>query len=118
MISDKGHKEIRLAPLAGWISVSGDVLRSDLGFYGGGYIYQVSETPNGHWVSFHGWYGLGTYNITDRVSLFGDFPNFYATGPNIHIQLYGVSYSFANKTRFTPFVFIGPGFLRSSSAEP
>ena len=82
--------------LAGFL-LAGTCFAQTWGSVGGGYIYQVSETPNGHWASFHGWYGLGTYNITDRVSLFGDFPNFYATGQNILsatylIQLQGMQY--------------------------
>lgn len=101
--------------LAGFL-LAGTCFAQTWGSASAGYIYQATETPTGHWVSFHGWYGLGTYNITDRVSLFGDFPNFYAAGQNLHVQLYGVSYSFTNKTRYTPFVFIGPGFIRSSNA--
>ena len=101
--------------LAGFL-LAGTCFGQTWGSVSGGYIYQASETPNGHWVSQNGWYGLGTYSITKRVSLFGDFPTFYAPGQNIHVQLYGVSYSFANKTRFTPFVFIGPGFIRNSYA--
>jgi hypothetical protein len=68
--------------LAGFL-LAGTCFAQTWGSVSGGYIYQVSETPNGHWVSFNGWYGLGTYNITKQVSLFGDFPNFYAPGATI-----------------------------------
>jgi hypothetical protein len=86
------------------------------GSAGGGYIYQLTESAPAHWTSSHGWYGLGTFNISEQVGLFADFANFYATGQNIHVQLYGVFHAFGNRTRFTPFIFIGPGFIRNSKA--
>ena len=99
--------------LAGFL-LAGTCFAQTWGSAGGGYIYQVSETSTGHWVSSNGWYGLGTYNINKQVGLFADFANFYTTGQNIHVQLYGVLHAFGNKTRFTPFIFLGPGFIRNS----
>ena len=95
--------------LAGLL-LSGTCFAQDWGSAGGGYIYQLTESAPAHWTSSHGWYGLGTFNINKQVGLFADFANFYAPGQNIHVQLYGVLHAFGNKTRFTPFIFIGPGF--------
>jgi hypothetical protein len=70
--------------LAGFL-VAGTCFAQTWGSAGGGYIYQVSETPTSHWVSSHGWYGLGTFNINKQVGLFADFANFYTTGQNLHV---------------------------------
>lgn len=101
--------------LAGLL-LSGTCFAQSWGSAGGGYIYQLTESAPAHWTSSHGWYGLGTFNINKQVGLFADFANFYATGQNIHVQLYGVFHAFGNKTRLTPFIFIGPGFIRDSKA--
>jgi hypothetical protein len=95
---------------------------AEWGSLGAGYIYQVSGV-SGQWPSTHGWYVLPTFNINKQVGVFADFANFYGKGANfvgkdqnIHVELYGVFHGFHNKTRFTPFVFIGPGFIRNSYA--
>lgn len=84
------------------------------GSIGAGYIQQLTETRPATWTTVHGWYLLGNLNITRRLTLYADIPNFYGPGENVHVQLYGPAYSFPNKTRVTPFVFIGPGFVRDS----
>ena len=95
---------------------------AEWGSLGGGYIYQISGV-SGHWPSTHGWYVLPTFNINKNVGVFADFANFYGkganfvgNGQNIHVELYGVSHGFHNRTRLTPFVFTGPGFIRNSYA--
>src|SRR5271163_722868 len=86
----------------------------DWGSVGGGYIYQVTEGSTGNWTSTNGWYVLPTVNINKQVSVFADFANLYGKGQNVHAELYGISHGFGNKTRFTPFIFTGPGFIRDS----
>jgi hypothetical protein len=100
----------------------GACLAQEWGSVGAGYIYQVSGV-GGHWPSTHGWYVLPTFNINKQVGVFADFANFYGKGANfvgndqnIHVELYGVFHGFQNKTKVTPFVFIGPGFIRNSYA--
>lgn len=86
------------------------------GSVGIGYIYQTSETPTGGWVSSQGWYVLPTFNINKQVGVFGDFANLYRKDQNIHVDLFGPFHAFTNKTRVTPFVFIGVGRIRNSNA--
>ena len=86
------------------------------GSVGAGYIYQITESPTGHWTSSNGWYLLPTFNINKQVGVFGDFANFYSKGQNVHVQLFGALHAFSNKTRFTPFVFMGLGNIRDSNA--
>jgi hypothetical protein len=89
------------------------------GSVGAGYIYQATEgtgPASGHWTSTHGWYVLSTFNINKQVGVFADFANFYGRGQNAHVELYGAFHGFSNKTRFTPFIFIGPGWIRASNA--
>lgn len=86
------------------------------GSVGAGYIYQTSETPTGGWIGFNGWYVLPTFNVSKQVSVFGDFANLYAKHQNIHVDLFGPFHPFANKTRVTPFVFVGVGLIRDSKA--
>lgn len=88
----------------------------DWGAVGSGYIYQLTQGTTAHWTSAYGWYVLPTFNINKQVSVFADFANLYGKGQNIHAELYGVSHGFSNKTRYTPFIFIGPGFIRDSNA--
>src|SRR5258708_37618388 len=88
---------------------------AEWGSLGAGYIYQVSGV-SGHWPSSHGWYVLPTFNINKQVGVFADFANFYGKGQNIHVQLYGPFHAFSNKTRYTPFIFTGPGYIRDSLA--
>jgi hypothetical protein len=94
----------------------GACFAQEWGSVGSGYIYQLTEGTTGHWTSTHGWYALGTFNINKKVGVFADFANFYGKGQNLHVQLYGPFHAFSNKTRYTPFVFIGPGFIRDSRA--
>lgn len=94
----------------------GACFAQEWGSVGGGYIYQLTEGTTGHWTSTHGWYALWTFNINKQVDVSADFANFYGKGQNIHVQLYGPFHAFSNKTRYTPFVFIGPGYIRDSSA--
>jgi hypothetical protein len=88
----------------------------DWGSVGGGYLYQVTEGTTDHWTSTNGWYVLPTFNINKQVGVFADFANLYGKGQNVHVELYGVNHGFSNKTRYTPFVFTGPGFIRNSNA--
>jgi hypothetical protein len=89
---------------------------TDWGGVGGGYIYQFTDGANGHWANTQGWYVLPTFQVTKHVSAFADFANFYGTRQNVHIELFGAAHGFGNKTRYTPFIFIGPGFIRDSYA--
>jgi hypothetical protein len=111
------HKYCWRLWLAGLL-LSGTCFAQSWGSAGFGYLYQITETESApvDWISFHGWYGLATFNINKQVGVFADFANLYRNGQNLHIELYGVSHAFGNKTRFTPFVFIGPGFVRDSIA--
>jgi hypothetical protein len=84
------------------------------GSIGGGYIYQFTQGTTGQWTSSQGWYVLPTFNINKQVGVFADFANFYAKNQNAHVELYGALHGFLNKSRYTPFVFIGPGFIRDS----
>jgi len=59
---------------------------------------------------------LPTFNINKQVSVFGDFANLYAKHQNIHVDLFGPFHPFANKTRFTPFIFVGVGRIRDSKS--
>jgi hypothetical protein len=88
----------------------------DWGSVGGGYIYQVTEGTTANWTSTHGWYVLPTFNINKQVGVFADFANLYGKAQNTHVELYGISHGFSNKTRYTPFIFTGPGFIRDSNA--
>lgn len=87
-----------------------------LGSVGAGYIYQFSQGPGGGWTSTRGRYALPTYNINQDIGVFADFANFYNKGRNLHVQLFGAFHAFGNRSRFTPFVFIGPGHIRDSYA--
>jgi hypothetical protein len=101
--------------LAGLL-LPGTCFAQNWGSVAGGYIYLLTESAPAHWTSSHGWNGRGTFNINKQVGLFADVAAFYATGQNIHVQLYGVLHAFVNRTRFTPSIFIGPGFIRNSKA--
>ncbi len=90
--------------------------QTEWGSVGAGYIGQLTEGTTGHWTSTHGWYVLPTFNINKHVGVFADFANFYGKGQNIHVQLYGPFHAFSNKTRYTPFIFTGPGYIRDSLA--
>jgi hypothetical protein len=106
-----------VAFLVGLASFYGAVAQAqDWGSVGSGYIYQLTEGTTGHWTSTNGWYVLPIFNINKQVSVFADFANPYGNGQNIHIELYGVSHGFSNETRYTPFIFTGPGFIRDSNA--
>jgi hypothetical protein len=104
------------ACLVGLLLLSRMCFAQSWGSVGGGYIYQTTETTTGHWVSSHGWYVLPTFNINKQLGVFADFANFYSYRQNIHVELYGPFHAFSNRTRFTPFVFIGPSWIRNSSA--
>ena len=86
------------------------------GSVGAGYIYQTTEGTTGHWTSSHGWYALSTFNINKQIGVFADFANFYSTRQNAHVELYGALHGFSNRSRYTPFIFTGPGFIRDSKA--
>jgi hypothetical protein len=86
------------------------------GTVGTGYLYQLTENNTFNWTSYHGWYVLPTFNITKQVGVFADFANLYGKGQNLHIELYGANHGFGNRTRYTPFVFTGPGWIRNSYA--
>jgi hypothetical protein len=88
----------------------------DWGSVGGGYISQLTEGTTGDWTSTHGWYVLPTFNINRQVGVFADFANLYSKDENVHVEFYGVFHGFGNKTRLTPFIFTGPGYIRASSA--
>jgi len=88
----------------------------DWGSVRGGYYYQLSEGTTGDWTSTHGWYVLSTFNINRQVGVFANFANLYGKDKNIHVEFYGVFHGFANKTRLTPFILTGPGYIRASSA--
>jgi len=87
----------------------------DWGSVGGGYFSQTTEGATGNWTSTHGWYVLPTFNINRQVSVFADFANLSGKDENVHAEFYGVFHGFANKTRLTPFIFTGPGYIRASS---
>lgn len=107
-----------LITLVGLVLFLGSTARAQdaWGTAGGGYIYQFSQDYGGGWNSTQGWYGLGTVNINKDLGVFADFANFYRKGQNLHVQLFGPVHGFANRSRFTPFVFIGPGHIRDSYA--
>jgi hypothetical protein len=86
------------------------------GSVGAGYLYQVTKDPSGNWTSTNGWYVLPTFNINKQVGVFADFANLYGNGQNVHVELYGAFHPINNRTRLTPFVFTGPGFVRDSNA--
>jgi len=88
----------------------------DWGSVGGGYLSQITEGTTGDWTSTHGWYVLPTFNINRQVGVFADFANLYGKNENVHVEFYGVFHGFGNKTRVTPFIFTGPGYIRASSA--
>jgi hypothetical protein len=88
----------------------------DWGSVGGGYLSQLTEGTTGDWTSTHGWYVLPTFNINRQVGVFADFANLYGKDENVHVEFYGVFHGFGNKTRLTPFIFTGPGYIRASSA--
>jgi len=88
----------------------------DWGSAGAGYLSQLTEGTTGNWTSTHGWYVLPTFNINKQVGVFADFANLYGKDKNIHVEFYGVFHGFGNKTRLTPFIFTGPGYIRASSA--
>ena len=88
----------------------------DWGSVGGGYLSQLTEGTTGDWTSTHGWYVLPTVNINRQVGVFADSANVYGTGENVHVEFYGVFHGFGNKTRLTPLIFTGPGYIRASSA--
>ena len=88
----------------------------DWGSVGGGYLSQLTEGTTGNWTSTHGWYVLPTFNINRQVGVFADFANLYGKDENVHAEFYGVFHGFGNKTRLTPFIFTGPGYIRASSA--
>jgi hypothetical protein len=88
----------------------------DWGSVGGGYLSQLTESTSGNWTSTHGWYVLPTFNINKQVGVFADFANLYGKDKNAHVEFYGVFHGFGNKTRLTPFIFTGPGYIRASSA--
>ena len=87
----------------------------DWGSVGGGYLSQFTEGSTGDWTSTHGWYVLPTFNINKQVGVFADFANLSGKDKNAHVEFYGVFHGFANKTRLTPFIFTGPGYIRASS---
>lgn len=100
------------------VSFSGVVSRGQVaewGDVGAGYIYQFTDLTCGNWTSTQGWYVLPTFNATKQVSVFADFANFYGKHQNLHVELYGAVHGFSNRTRYTPFIFIGPGFIRDSN---
>jgi hypothetical protein len=88
----------------------------DWGSVGGGYLSQLTEGTTGDWTSTHGWYVLPTFNINRQVGVSADFANLSGKDKNAHVEFYGVFHGFANKTRLTPFIFTGPGYIRASSA--
>ena len=88
----------------------------DWGSVGGGYLSQLTEGTTGDWTSTHGWYVLPTFNINKQVGVFADFANLSGKDKNAHVEFYGVFHGFGNKTRYTPFIFTGPGFIRDSNA--
>jgi hypothetical protein len=88
----------------------------DWGSVGGGYLSQLTEGTTGDRTSTLGWYVLPTFNINRQVGVFADFANRSGKDKNAHVEFYGVFHGFANKTRLTPFIFTGPGYIRASSA--
>jgi hypothetical protein len=87
---------------------------AEWGSVGAGYIYQFTEGSASRWSSSQGWYVLPTLNITKSVGAFADFASFYARDQNAHAEFYGAFHGFSNPSRYTPFIFIGPGFIRAS----
>jgi hypothetical protein len=90
--------------------------QTDWGSVGSGYLSQLTEGTTGDWTSTHGWYVLPTFNINRQVGVFADFANLSGKGENAHVEFYGVFHGFGNKSRVTPFIFTGPGYIRASSA--
>jgi hypothetical protein len=60
---------------------------------------------------------LPAFNINKQVGVSADFANFYSKGQNIHVDLFGFSHAFGNKTRLTPFIFTGVGRIRDSKLD-
>jgi len=59
---------------------------------------------------------LPTFNINKQIGVLADFTNFYSNGHNIHGATFGPFHAFSNRTRYTPFVFVGIGNIRVSKA--
>jgi hypothetical protein len=107
---------VGLAFFFGALAQAQEKQTGDWGSVGGGYFYQATEGTTGHWTSLHGWYVLPTFNISKEVGVFADFANISSKGQNIHLEFYGAFHGFSNKSRYTPFIFAGPGFIRDSNA--
>lgn len=90
--------------------------RTAWGTVGAGYDNLLTEGKAGQWTGSNGWYILPTFNINKQIGVFGDFTNFYAKGLNVHGDTFGALHGFDNRTRFTPFGFIGGGVVRVSNA--
>lgn len=103
--------------LVGLLLLSETCLAQSWGSVGAGYIYQTSEGPDGAWASSNGWYVLPAFNINKQVGVSADFANFYSKGQNIHVDLFGFSHAFGNKTSLTPFIFTGVGRIRDSKLD-
>jgi hypothetical protein len=104
-----------IALSAFWIPVvQSQEKQTDWGSVGGGYLYQLSESTTGHWTSTHGWYVLPTFNINKQIGVFADSANLYSNDDNVHADFFGVLHGFENRTKVTPFIFTGPGYVRVS----
>jgi hypothetical protein len=101
--------------LAGFL-VSGTCFAQSWGSVGFGYDYLLTKGTTGSWTSTNGWYVLPTFNINKNIGVYADFTNFYSNGQNIHGATFGPFHAFENRTRYTPFVFVGIGNIRASKA--
>jgi hypothetical protein len=80
------------------------------------YVYVFNDAQNGHNRSLMGWSVVPEVNFTKHIGLQGDFTSLYMRsvypGQSRLLMAAGPRFTFAPRSRFTPFVFAEGGEMR------
>jgi hypothetical protein len=89
-----------------------------IGSFTGNYVYQFNDAQYGHNRSLMGWSAVPEVNFTRHLGFQGDFSTMYVRsiypGETHFLMSAGPRYTFAPRSRFTPFIYAEGGEMRIS----
>ena len=92
---------------------------SPVGSFTAGYIYTFTDSQTGHNRSLMGWSAVPEVRLYRTIGLQADFTGLYVRsvypGENRFLAAAGPRYTFAPRSRFTPFIYAEGGEMRSTT---
>jgi hypothetical protein len=93
--------------------------KAPVGSFTAGYIFTFTDSQTGHNRSLMGWSAVPEVTLYKTIGLQTEFSGLYVRsvypGENRFLAAAGPRYTFAPRSRFTPFVYAEAGEMRSTS---